>query len=163
RMENPVWHIHNGNPPTWGAPITFALLLNLVSAANAETKAQLWSFISKYAPGVTAESHPFLDKLAGYALAYYEDFVKPPKKFREATEKERRAFEALIIKLETMPADFNDATLIQNEVFEVGKTYEFEPLRDWFKALYEVLLGQEQGPRFGSFAAIFGVRQTAAL
>jgi lysyl-tRNA synthetase class 1 len=163
RMENPVWHVHSGRPPQWGAPVTFALLLNLVSAANAETKEQLWSFISKYAPGVTPESHPFLDTLVGCALAYYEDFVKPSKKFRAASDKERAAFNDLIAKLDAMPADFADAAEIQNQVFEVGKTHNFEPLREWFKALYEVLLGQEQGPRFGSFAAIFGVRATAAL
>jgi lysyl-tRNA synthetase class 1 len=163
RIENPVWHIHAGHPPQWGAPLSFALLLNLVSAANAETKAQLWSFISKYAPGVTPESHPLLDALAGYALVYYEDFVKPTKRFRAASDKERAAFEDLIAKLDAMPADFADAVAIQNEVFAIGKAHDFEPLRDWFKALYEVLLGQEQGPRFGSFAAIFGVRETAAL
>jgi lysyl-tRNA synthetase, class I len=163
QIDNPVWHIHSGAPPTWGAPVSFALLLNLVSAANAETKEQLWSFISKYAPGVTPQSHPLLDKLAGYALAYYEDFVKPAKRFRAATDKERAAFEDLIGRLEALPADCADGELIQADVYAVGKEHGFEPLRDWFRALYEVLFGQEQGPRFGSFAAIFGVRATAAL
>ncbi|MET0183549.1 MAG: lysine--tRNA ligase [Caulobacterales bacterium] len=177
QMENPVWHIHNGVPPApeamgefapatnaaATASISFALLLNLVSAANAETKEQLWQFIGKYAPGTAPATHPRLNSLCGYAIAYYDDFVKPTKKFRAPNDKERAAFEALIAKLDAMPADFADAAAIQNDVFEVGKTHNFEPLRDWFKALYEVLLGQEQGPRFGSFAAIFGVRQTAAL
>jgi lysyl-tRNA synthetase, class I len=163
QLDNPVWHIHSGHPPQWGAPVSFALLLNLVSAANAETRAQLWSFISKYAPGVTPESHPLLDNLAGYALRYYEDFVKPAKRFRAATEKERAAFEALIARLDALPAECADGELIQADVYAVGKEHGFEPLRDWFKALYEVLLGQEQGPRFGSFAAIFGVRATAEL
>jgi len=177
QMENPVWHIHNGAPPapeasTQFAPatnaaatsaITFALLLNLVSAANAETKAHLWKFIGKYAPGASPQTHPRLDQLCGFALAYYEDFVKPSKRFRAASEKERAAFLDLIAKLDALPADCADGALIQNEVFEVGKAHAFDPLRDWFKALYEVLLGQEQGPRFGSFAAIFGVRETAAL
>jgi lysyl-tRNA synthetase class 1 len=163
QLENPVWHIHDGRPPPFGSPVSFALLLNLVSAANAETKAQIWSFVSKYAPGATAQASPLLDDLIGYALRYYEDFVRPTKKFRLPSEKEHAAFLALAEKLDWFDADENDGEKIQHEVFEIGKAHGFEPLRDWFKALYEVLLGQEQGPRFGSFAAIFGVRQTAAL
>jgi lysyl-tRNA synthetase class 1 len=163
RIENPVWHIHQGSPPQYGSPVSFALLLNLVSAAGAETKGQMWSFISKYAPGASAESSPVLDRLIGYALRYYEDFVRPEKKFRPATEKERAAMEDLATALDAFEAGETDGEKIQNAVYEVGKSHGFEPLRDWFKALYEVLFGQEQGPRFGSFAAIFGVRQTAAL
>jgi lysyl-tRNA synthetase class 1 len=163
QMENPVWHIHQGRPPQYGSPVTFALLLNLVSAANAETKVQIWSFVSKYAPGVSADTSPLLDQLIGYALRYYEDFVKPAKKFRLPTGKEEAAFLALAEKLDWFDATETDGEKIQHEVFEIGKAHGFEPLRDWFKALYEVLLGQEQGPRFGSFAAIFGVRATAAL
>jgi lysyl-tRNA synthetase class 1 len=176
RIENPVWHIHDGAPP---APeiaalfqanasvarteITFALLLNLVSAANAQSKDQLWRFIAKYAPGASPANNPRLDRLCGYAIAYFEDFVKPKKVFRPATDKERAAFEDLARRFDALPADIVDGEAIQNEVYAVGKEHGFEPLRDWFKALYEVLFGQEQGPRFGSFAAIFGVRETAAL
>jgi lysyl-tRNA synthetase, class I len=176
RLENPVWHMHSGAPPApemaaryqanptvAPATITFALLLNLVAAANAESKAQLWKFIAKYAPGASSEQQPMLDRLCGHAIAYYEDFVKPTKKFRAATDKERAAFEELIDRFEALPADTTDAETIQNEVYAVGKAHGFEPLRDWFKALYEVCFGQEAGPRFGSFAAIFGVRETAAL
>ncbi|MBS0384242.1 MAG: lysine--tRNA ligase [Proteobacteria bacterium] len=176
RMENPVWHMHNGAPPApemaaayqanptvAPASITFALLLNLVAAANAGTKDQLWKFIAKYAPGASPATHPMLDRLCGYAIAYYDDFVKPTKRFRAATDKERAAFEDLIRRFDALPADTTDAETIQNEVYAVGKTHGFEPLRDWFKALYEVCFGQEAGPRFGSFAAIFGVRETSAL
>jgi lysyl-tRNA synthetase class 1 len=163
RLENPAWHIHAGNPPVNASPISFALLMNLVSAANAETKEQIWGFIRKYAPGASPETHPFLDKLTGYALAYFNDFIKPTKQFRAATDKERAAFEDMIKRLDAMPADLTDAEAIQNEVYAVGKDHGFEPLRDWFKALYEVLFGVESGPRFGAFAAIFGVRQTAEL
>ncbi len=176
RMENPVWHMHNGAPPApemaasyranpsvAPSSITFALLLNLVAAANAATKDQLWKFIAKYAPGASPATHPMLDRLCGYAIAYYEDFVKPTKKFRAATDKERAAFEALIERFEALGGDTTDAETIQSEVYAVGKEHGFEPLRDWFKALYEVCFGQEAGPRFGSFAAIFGVRQTADL
>ena len=176
RIENPVWHIHSGAPP---APeiaalfqanasvarteITFALLLNLVSAANAETKDQLWRFIEKYAPGASPTKNPRLDSLCGYAIRYFEDFVKPEKQFRAASARETAAFEDLARRLEALPADLTDGEAIQAEVYAVGKEHGFEPLRDWFKALYEVLLGQEQGPRFGSFAAIFGLRETVAL
>ncbi|MBL8551563.1 MAG: lysine--tRNA ligase [Hyphomonadaceae bacterium] len=163
RLENPVWHVHSGKPPREASPISFALLLNLVSASHASNKEQLWQFIAKYAPGVSAETHPFLDRLCGYALAYYEDFVAPTKKFRPPTDKERAAFLDLIAAFEKIPADCTDGETIQFQVYEVGKAHGFDPLRDWFRALYEVLFGQEQGPRFGSFAAIFGVRETIAL
>jgi lysyl-tRNA synthetase class 1 len=163
QLENPVWHIHSGRPPQHGSPVSFALLLNLVSAANAETSGQIWSFIAKYAPGATPADYPLLDRLVTCALRYYEDFVKPSKRFRAPTEKEQAAFLDLAAQFDALPADLVDGEAIQNVVYEVGKTYGFEPLRDWFKALYEVLLGQEQGPRFGSFAAIFGLRQTADL
>jgi lysyl-tRNA synthetase, class I len=162
-LENPAWHIHAGAPPSDLTPVSFALLLNLVSASNAETKELLWAFIGKYAPGVTPATHPFLDKLCTYAIRYFEDFVKPTKRFRAATEKERAAFEDLIARLDALPADTTDGEAIQNEVYAVGKEHGFEPLRDWFKALYEVLFGVESGPRFGAFAAIFGVRETSAL
>ncbi len=163
RLENPAWHIHAGAPPQNLTPISFALLMNLVSASNAETKQLLWAFIGKYAPGTTPQTHPFLDKLTDYAIAYFNDFVKPTKQFRAATEKERAAFEDLIARLDALPEDTTDGELIQNEVYAVGKEHQFEPLRDWFKALYEVLFGVESGPRFGQFAAIFGVRETAQL
>ncbi|WP_374578578.1 lysine--tRNA ligase [Phenylobacterium sp.] len=161
-IDNPAWHVHRGAPPQKGSPLSFSLLLNLVSAADASTKDILWGFISRYMPGATPESEPMLDRLVGYAINYYEDFVKPSKQFRAPDEKERAAIGELLARLEALPADA-DAETIQNEVFEVGKAAGFEPLRAWFQALYEVLLGQSQGPRFGSFAAIFGLERTIAL
>ncbi|RAK63276.1 lysine--tRNA ligase [Phenylobacterium kunshanense] len=162
QLDNPAWHVHRGAPPAKGSPVSFSLLLNLVSAADASTKELLWAFIGRYIPGATPESEPLLDKLAGYAINYYEDFVKPSKTFRAPTDQERAAMEALVGKLKALPAGA-DAEAIQNEVFEVGKAAGFEPLRAWFSALYEVLLGQSQGPRFGSFVAIFGVDRTIEL
>jgi lysyl-tRNA synthetase class 1 len=162
QLDNPAWHVHRGHPPKTGSPVSFSLLLNLVSAADASTKDLLWAFIGRYLPGATPQSEPLLDQLAGYAIHYYEDFVKPAKRFRAPDAKERAAMEALVGKLKALPPGA-DAEAIQNEVFEVGKAAGFEPLRAWFSALYEVLLGQSQGPRFGSFVAIFGVDRTIAL
>ena len=161
-IDNPAWHVHRGAPPERGSPVSFSLLLNLVSAADASTKDILWGFISRYIPGATPETEPTLDRLTGYAINYYEDFVKPSKKFRAPDDKERAAMTELVARFKALPADA-DAETIQNNVFEVGKDAGFEPLRGWFQALYEVLLGQSQGPRFGSFAAIFGLERTIAL
>jgi lysyl-tRNA synthetase class 1 len=161
-LDNPAWHVHRGAPPERGSPVSFSLLLNLVSAADASTKDILWGFLERYIPGATPASEPVLDQLAGYAINYYEDFVKPAKTFRAPDERERAAMQALTARLKALPAGA-DAEAIQNEVFEVGKDAGFEPLRGWFSALYEVLLGQSQGPRFGSFTAIFGVERTVAL
>jgi lysyl-tRNA synthetase class 1 len=163
QLDNPVWHVHTAAPPAKGSPITFGLMLNLVSASGASDKAILWGFISRYSPGATPESEPLLDRLAGYAINYYEDFVRPNKRYRAATPQERTAMEDLIARFKALPKDCTDGELIQAEVYAAGKEAGFEPLRAWFQALYEVLLGQSQGPRFGSFAAIFGLGRTIAL
>ena len=162
RLENPVWHIHAGRPPQEAWPVSFALLINLVSASNASSPEILWGFIRAYAPSANPKDNPALDRLVGYAIRYYEDFVKPKKQYRAATDKERAAFEDLARALDAL-GNVTDGTAIQNIVYEIGKKHAFEPLRDWFKALYEVLFGQEQGPRFGSFAALYGVTATAKL
>jgi lysyl-tRNA synthetase class 1 len=163
RLENPVWHIHNGNPPQDVSPISFALLLNLASASSAHNTDVMWGFISSHLDGVTPQSHPMLDQLAGFAVKYFEDFVQPTKSFRAADAKERAAMQDLLVSLRAMDPKLSDGSEIQSAVFAVGKAHEFEPLRDWFKALYEVLLGQSQGPRFGSFVAIYGIPETIAL
>ncbi|HEX7761847.1 MAG TPA: lysine--tRNA ligase [Caulobacteraceae bacterium] len=162
-LDNPVWNVHGGDVPAQGSPVSFSLLLNLVSAANASDKAILWGFISRYIPGASPQTQPLLDRLSDYALNYYEDFVLPAKKFRPADARERAAFADLAARLRALPAGCQDAELIQNEVYEAGKTAGFEPLRTWFTALYEVLLGQTQGPRFGSFVALFGLENTLGL
>jgi lysyl-tRNA synthetase class 1 len=163
RLENPVWHIHDGNPPADGTPVSFAMLLNLASVASAQDKATLWGFISKYAPEATPETDPVLDGLAERAVAYYEDFVKPAKTYREAGDLERAAMLDLVGRLKALGADERDPETIQNEVYAAGKTQPFDNLRDWFKGLYEVLLGQSQGPRFGGFVAVYGILETIAL
>jgi lysyl-tRNA synthetase class 1 len=148
--------------PNPDVPLSFALLLNLVATANAQETKVLWGFISRYIPGASAASHPELDKLAGYAVRYFNDKVKPLKTYRAATEQERAALQDLHDRLAAHEGSI-DAEELQNLVYEIGKTHQFEPLRDWFKAIYQVLLGEDQGPRFGSFIALFGVAETRAL
>jgi lysyl-tRNA synthetase class 1 len=162
KLENPVFHIHNGNPPAESYPVSFALLLTLVSASNAQNRELLWGFIKAYAPQANPADNPGLDRLVGYAIKYYDDFVKPTKQYRAPTDKERAALSDLADTLEKLGEE-RDSETVQNAVYEIGKRHSFEPLRDWFKALYEVLFGQSQGPRFGSFAALFGCRETAVL
>jgi len=162
-LDNPVWSVHGGAPPANGSPVSFGLLINLVSAANASDKAILWGFIARHLHGATPASEPLLDRLTDYAVNYYEDFVRPAKRFRAPDARERAAFADLAARLRALPPDTNDAETVQNEVYAAGKAAGFEPLRTWFGALYEVLLGQTQGPRFGSFAVIFGLPETIAL
>jgi len=161
-LENPAWHIHRGQAPMEDYPVSFALLLNLVSASNAFDREVLWGFIRAYAPDAKPETHKGLDRLVTFALKYYEDFVRPQKTYRPPTGKEREALVALADALDGMGEERNAET-VQNAVYEIGKSHGFEPLRDWFKAIYEVALGQTQGPRFGSFAALYGCKETAVL
>ncbi|HSB58872.1 MAG TPA: lysine--tRNA ligase, partial [Methyloceanibacter sp.] len=162
KLMNPVWHIHDGRPPVAELPISFALLLNLASASNSEDREVLWGFIRRYKQDATPEAHPLLDQLVGYAIRYFHDFVKPNKDYRAPSEKERAALLDLDARLAKLPRGVL-AEEIQAEVYAVGKGHGFEPLRDWFAALYEVLLGQTQGPRFGSFVELYGIPETRAL
>ncbi len=162
-LDNPVWSVDGGEPPRQGSPISFSLLLNLVTVVGSGDPAVIWGFLSRYLPGASPESEPMLARLVDYAIHYYEDFVLPAKKYRPATEMERAAFADLAERLKALPADCKDGEAIQAEVYEAGKAAGFEPLRAWFQALYEVLLGQSQAPRFGSFAAIYGLGNTIAL
>jgi lysyl-tRNA synthetase class 1 len=162
-QANPVWHIHFGRLPNHaGSPVSFAMLLNLASVANAETPEVLWGFIRRYQPEATPDSEPLLDRLVGHAIEYYNDFVLVNKKFREPEPFEREALEDLAGTLAALPPDAAAET-IQNAVFEVGKRHPFPELRAWFGCLYQVLLGQAEGPRFGGFAALYGIPETVAL
>jgi lysyl-tRNA synthetase class 1 len=174
RLSNPVWHIHSGHPPQPDMPITFQLLLTLVSSSNAENAETLWGFIGRYRPGVTPQTHPGLDALVGYAINYYRDFVQPAKKFRDPTDAERAALSDLRDAVSQLPADAT-AEDIQNVVYEIGRREPFldhkRPAKDgrpgvsldWFNMLYQVLLGQEKGPRFGSFVAVYGIKNTVDM
>ncbi len=175
RLGNPVWHMHNGEPPRIELPVSFALLLNLVSASNAHDKGVLWGFISRHAPGVTPETHPELDRLVGYAIRYFDDFVKPSKVFRAPDAAEAEALGALSDKLGTLPAGA-DGEAIQNAALDVARgieRYQDHSKKSpeggpgvsvaFFQMIYQVLIGQERGPRFGSFAALYGIAETRAL
>ncbi|MBK5945342.1 lysine--tRNA ligase [Rhodobacter veldkampii DSM 11550] len=162
QVNNPVWHIHGGNPPESKMVVSFAMLLNLASVAGASDKTGLWGFIKRYAPEASPETHPDLDQAAEFAVRYFRDFVAPGRVFRLPTETERAALEDLVVRLKGWQGGL-DAEELQSLVFAVGRDHGFEPLRDWFTALYEVLLGASQGPRFGGFIALYGVDETVAL
>jgi lysyl-tRNA synthetase class 1 len=162
-QANPVWHIHGGSIPAGaGSPIPFSMLLNLASVINAETPDMLWGFIARYNPAASPESEPFLARLVEHAIAYFQDFVRPKKRFRHAAPAEREALEDLAEVLRgidpALPAED-----IQDYVYAVGKRHGLASLKAWFGCLYQVLLGQDEGPRFGGFVALYGVRETVAL
>jgi lysyl-tRNA synthetase class 1 len=160
---NPAWHIHAGEiPEDAGSPIGFIMLLNLASVINADSPEMLWGFIRAYMPAATPESYPFLARLVDHAIVYYRDFVAPKKQFRAATEAEAVALRDLAAQLKTLPADA-DAETIQNLVYAIGKDHKFAPLKAWFDCLYQVLLGQTEGPRFGGFIALYGIARTVTL
>ncbi len=184
RLNNPVYHIHGGDVPKSDMVVPFSMLLNLASVAASEDKEGLWGFIKRYAPEASAEANPQLDAAAGYAVRYFNDFVKPTRVFRAPTDQERAALEDLVAALKdaelargmieaknkAMGKDEPVAALnmadgedLQSIVFAVGKNHGFENLRDWFAAIYEVLMGASQGPRFGSFIALYGVDETIVL
>ncbi|PRY92370.1 lysine--tRNA ligase [Donghicola tyrosinivorans] len=162
QVNNPVYHIHGGDVPESKMVVPFSMLLNLASAAGAQDTDAMWGFIRRYAQDATPETHPDLDAAAGFAVRYYNDFVKPGKTFRAPTDQERAALEDLLGRLKAYEGAM-DAEELQSLVFAVGKDHNFENLRDWFKAIYEVLLGASQGPRFGGFIALYGLAETCAL
>jgi len=172
RLMNPLWHVHGGNPPPpeEGA-VSFSLLLNLVAVANTEDKAVLWAFLKRHAPNLSPESHPRLDALAGYAIRYFVGFVKPKKQYRPPTEDEAKALEELSAALASLP-EGSSPEAIQQKVYDVGRRDPYKTVQkdgsagvaqSWFNMLYQVLLGEERGPRFGSFAALYGLANTRAL
>jgi lysyl-tRNA synthetase class 1 len=159
RLENPTFFIHEGKVPQVNFNLSYSLLLNLASACNPDSDAVLWGFISKYQEGLSAQNSPLLAKMVHAAINYYNDFIKQHKKYRSATEAEKAALNELIVELEKIGHNAeHDGALLQNLVFQIGKNHGYEKnMRDWFLALYQILLGQDQGPRMGSFIALFGI------
>jgi lysyl-tRNA synthetase, class I len=162
RVNNPVFHIHGGDVPASDMVVPFAMLLNLASVSGAEDKETLWGFIRRYAPEASAQNNPQMDQAAGFALRYYNDFVKPTKTYRAPSALERAALTDLAARLRVWDGGL-DGDALQTMVFAVGTEHGFDPLRNWFTALYEVLLGASQGPRFGGFIALYGVAETIDL
>ncbi|MBB5073763.1 lysyl-tRNA synthetase class 1 [Bartonella callosciuri] len=175
RLNNPVWHIHNGCPPQVDLPVSFAMLLNLVSASNAENKEVLWGFISRYAKGANAQTYPELDQLVQFAIKYFDIFVKPNKKFRTPDDSERTTLAQIDTKLASLP-EAADGNTLQNALLDVARLterYQDHSKKSpeggpgvsnvFFQMLYEVLLGQERGPRLGSFIALYGINEMRAL
>ena len=161
QLNNPVWHIHSGDVPVSKMVVPFSMLLNLASVAGAEDKDQLWGFMKRYAPDASPETHADLDAAAGFAVRYYNDFVKPAKTYRSPTDLEREALTELRDGLQAWDQGL-DGDALQSLVFSCGRE-RFDPMRDWFKTLYEVLLGASQGPRFGGFIALLGIEESIAL
>ena len=163
QLGNPVWHVHDGNPPQEKNVITFGVLLNLVSASNADNEEVLWKFIKNFKSDVNRAEHPILEKLIKNAISYFNDHVKIHKKYRSANELEKKALLELTQEIQKMPEGLSPEEM-QTIVFTVGKNYYAkEELRNWFKAIYEVVFGDEQGPRMGSFICFFGKQETIDL
>ena len=163
RRANASWHIHAGQvPQDASSPLSFAMLLNLASVVNAESPDILWGFIRRYSPAASPESMPFLARLVDYALAYYRDFIAPAKRFRQPDATEAAGLRDLAASLSALP-EASTAEDIQTLLYDIGKRHPFPELRAWFGCLYQVLLGQPDGPRFGQFVALYGIRETVAL
>ena len=156
QIENPVFFVHFGDVPENNFNLSYSLLLNLASACNPENEDVLWGFVEKYQSGLNKENSPLLAKMIVCALNYYNDFIKVAKSFKKADDTEKKALIRLKEILLSLPEDSNEGD-IQTAIFSVGKEFDYQNLRDWFKALYQILLGQEQGPRMGSFVALFGI------
>ena len=162
QLANPVWHIHGGEVPASDMVVPFGMLLNLASVAGAKDKDGLWGFIRRYAPEASPETNPQMDEAAGFAVRYFNDFVAPARVFRAPDAREAGALADLAQRLAAWDAPA-DPEKLQEMVYAVGRDHGFEPMKDWFAALYQVLLGADQGPRFGGFIALYGVAETQAL
>ncbi|WP_367159560.1 lysine--tRNA ligase [Kozakia baliensis] len=160
---NPAWFIHGGEiRPQDTSPVSFSALLNLAAVANADTPDTLWKFLRRYDSSLSPETHPYVDRLVKHALVYFQDFVRPAKTYRAPSDMERAALTDLAKALRQADPALSPVQ-VQDIVFEIGKRHQFQPLRAWFGCLYEVLLGQTEGPRFGIFAALLGLPETVAL
>jgi len=162
-LMNPVWHVHNGKMPKEEMVMSFSMLLNLVETSNANSKDLLWKFVKKYKINILEKNYPIFDKLVGYAIKYFNDVIKQNKKYKKPNEIEKKALEALIKVLENCN-DQMQPEEIQTKIYSVGKENGYsENLRDWFKLIYEVVFGDENGPRMGFFISFFGVNETKQL
>jgi len=163
KLLNPVWHVHNGNPPKEKSIMPFSVLLNLVGTSNATDKEVLWKFIKKNKKDIKVLDHPILDGLVEYALKYFKEIVKPKKKYRKPNDKEKKALKDLVKRLKDCK-DLINPESIQTIVYSVGKDNGYqENLREWFKAIYEIVFGDQDGPRMGFFISFFGIEESIKL
>jgi len=160
KFDSPIWHIHKGYPKDFKTDINFNTLINLVSICNSTDKKLIWKFINKYDQSITPDNNPEFDKFIQYALNYYTDFIVPNKKYLKIPEERKEIFLEIIEVLENKIVKQSEAEEIQTLLYEIGKKYDFDNLREFFKFIYQVLLGQEQGPRLGSFIKLYGVKET---
>ncbi len=160
KLNSPIWHIHHGKPNKFKSTITFNSLINLVSICNSDDKKVIWGFINKYDQNINAINNPEFDKFIEFALNYYKDFVLPKKQYLKVTEDKKIIFEEMINILQKQISNFSTSEEIQTLLYELGKKHKFDNLRDFFKYIYQVLLGQEQGPRLGSFIKLYGIDET---
>ena len=162
-LLNPVWHVHNGIIPKENTIMTFSMLLNLVEASNANSKELLWKFVKKYKPNILEKDHPIFDKLIEYAIKYFNDVIKKYKKYKKPNVEEKKALNSLVLALEKCTDEMQPEE-IQTQIYTVGKENGYkENLRDWFRLIYEVVFGDENGPRMGFFISFFGVKETQQL
>ena len=162
-LMNPVWHVHNGNIPNEDIIMTFSMLLNLVETSNADSKELLWKFVKKYKSDIDEKKFPIFDGLVGYAIKYFNDVIKAQKKYKSPSENEKLALQALVKTLEKCTDEMSPED-IQTLIYSTGKENGYaENLRDWFKLIYEVVFGDENGPRMGFFISFFGVKETKEL
>jgi len=162
-LMNPVWHVHNGKIPQEDSIMTFSMLLNLVETSNADNKELLWKFVKKYNPNISEKNSPIFDALVGYAIKYFNDVIKSQKKYKMPNDEEKKALTALVKTLETCNEQMTPEE-IQTLIYSTGKENGYaENLRDWFKLIYEVVFGDENGPRMGFFISFFGVNETKEL
>ena len=163
KILNPVWHVHNGKPPQEKIIMPFSMLLNLVGSSNADKKETLWKFINRFHKEIKPEDHKILDELTKHAINYFKDKVEPKKKFKKPNEVEKKALENLVIKLKQIDQSSNPED-IQTQVYTVGKENGYDKnLRDWFRLIYQVVFGEENGPRMGFFISFFGLNETIKL
>jgi lysyl-tRNA synthetase class 1 len=162
-LMNPAWHVHNGKMPKEEIIKTFSMLLNLVETSNADSKELLWKFVKKYKKDISEKNHPIFDNLISYAIRYFDDVIKPQKKYKKPNSEERKALKALIKTLEKCNDQMKPED-IQTLIYSTGKENGYaENLREWFKLIYEVVFGDENGPRMGFFISFFGVNETKQL
>ena len=163
KLLNPVWHVHNGNPPKEKFIMTFSMLLNLASSSNADDKKTLWKFINRFHKNISPNNYPMLDSLTNYAIDYFRDKIKPEKKYKKPSNEEKKSLLNLAEAIDSVSQSSSPED-IQTVVYSVGKKNGYEKnLRDWFKLIYKVLFGDNDGPRMGFFISYFGIKETVKL